>query len=79
MEVRALTIKNWCLDNITPQSWSRIVLRALPQLRELGLDLKEVENPTEDMILSVEAVAIIEQTLDDLYQLKIPNEELPAV
>lgn len=72
--MKAIKIKNWCLENITPQSWSRIVLRTLPQLREHGLDLKEVENPDENLELSDEVMEIVEGAMDDLYQLKIDEE-----
>ena len=69
--MKAARIKNWCLENITPQSWSRIVLRILPELRSRGYELKDVENPSEDLELPDDLVQIIENTIDDLYQLKI--------
>lgn len=69
--MKAIKIKNWCLENITPQSWSRIVLKTLPQLRENGLELAQVENPDEDLELSDEVMEIIEAALDELYQLSI--------
>lgn len=72
--MKAIKIKNWCLANITPQSWSRIVLRTLPQLREHGLDLKEVENPDDKLVLSDDVMEILEAAMDDLYQLKIDEE-----
>lgn len=72
--VKAINAKNWCIENITPQSWSRIVLKKLPELRAVGLDLKDIENPKEDMVLSDEVVTILNAALEDLYQLKIEAE-----
>ena len=72
--MKAIKIKNWCLENITPQSWSRIVLRTLPQLREHNLDLNEIENPGDDLELNEEVMQILETAMEDLYQLKIDNE-----
>lgn len=72
----AIKLKNWCLENITPQSWSRIVLRALPQLREKGFELKDLEYPEEDLKLNEDVLSIIEQTMDQLYQLKIDETVL---
>lgn len=72
--MKAIKIKSWCIDNITPQSWSRIVLRALPELRKMGLELKEVENPNEDLELSEEAIAILDRVMNDLYELSIDAE-----
>ena len=57
--MKAIKIKNWCLENITPQSWSRIVLRTLPQLREHNLDLNEIENPGDDLELNEEVMQIL--------------------
>jgi len=72
--MKAVRIKNWCLENITPQSWSRIVLRILPELRSRGFELKDVENPSEDLELPDDLVQIIENTIDELYQLKIDEK-----
>ncbi|MEQ9230735.1 MAG: hypothetical protein RIF46_08620 [Cyclobacteriaceae bacterium] len=72
--MKAVDAKNWCIENITPQSWSRIVLKTLPELRAQGLDLKEIENPSEELVLSDEIVAILNGALDALYQLKIEAE-----
>ena len=69
--MKAVRIKNWCLENITPQSWSRIILRVLPELRLRGFELKDLENPADDLELPNDVVEIIERTIDDLYQLKI--------
>lgn len=69
--MKAIKIKNWCLENITPQSWSRIVLKSLPELRAHGIELKDIENPADGMELSEEVMSIIEQSMDQLYQLKI--------
>ncbi len=72
--MKAADAKNWCIENITPQSWSRIVLKTLPELRSKGLDLKEIENPSDDLVLSDEIVTILNGALEALYQMKLEVE-----
>ncbi|MEM9324541.1 MAG: hypothetical protein AAGA85_02750 [Bacteroidota bacterium] len=68
--VKAINFKNWCSENITPQAWPRVVLRAVPELRELGVDTKGLQNPEDDMMIDEDAVAILNKWLDELYQTK---------
>jgi hypothetical protein len=74
--VKAINFKNWCTENISPQAWARIVLKSLPALRGEGLELNALDNPDSGMVLSDGAMAILSQTLEELYQMKIENEVL---
>lgn len=69
--VKAINYKNWCVENISPQSWSRIVLKSIPEIRSSGLDLKDLENPTDKLELDDTIMDALNKALDDLYQLKI--------
>jgi hypothetical protein len=72
--MKAIKIKNWCIENITPQSWSRIVLRVLPVLRSHGIELNQIENPSEEMELKDEIIEILDGAMNDIYKLNIDAE-----
>lgn len=36
MKYKALAIKNWIINNLSPQAWSIIISRALPELLEIN-------------------------------------------
>jgi len=74
--VKAINFKNWCLENISPQSWSRIVLKTVPALRERGLDWKEIENPSDDLVLDDHTLEILKGGLDQIYQISVETETL---
>jgi len=74
--VKAINFKNWCSENITPQAWPRVVLRAVPELRELGVDTKGLQDPAEDMTINEEAVGILNRWLSDLYQVTVEEASL---
>jgi hypothetical protein len=74
MNIKAINLKNWCIENISPLAWSRIVLRVLPELRDLGHSLETVENPKPDLILEDKSLAVIEKAMQSLYEMGIPEE-----
>ena len=69
--MKAIKLKNWCLDNITPQSWDRIILKTLPKLRSHGLELGQVQEPTGDFEISEDIVEILNAAIEEIYQLKV--------
>ncbi len=71
MAIKADSYKNWCSENISPQSWYRIVLKSIDVIRDSGLALKELEEPNPDLVLPEPVFVALNQALDDLYQLKI--------
>jgi len=73
---KAINFKNWCIENISPQAWSRIVLRSIPEVRSNGLDLHDLDNPDEKLELNADVMNALNKSLDELYQLKIESEVL---
>ena len=69
--MKAINYKNWCIENITPQSWPRIVLKSIPEHRDLGVDVAGLQDPTDDLELSEEVLAILNKWMDELYELQI--------
>ncbi len=79
MKIKLTILKNWCTKNITPLAWQRIVLKLLPQLREKGFDLSELENPTDDHFFSEEEFGLFAQTLESMYSITFPKEVLEKI
>lgn len=79
MSVKASNFKNWCTDNISPQSWTRICLKRVDELRDKGFSLQEMEDLTPDVDLDNETVELLNAALNDLYDLTVDEESLLAV
>ncbi len=79
MGVKASNFKQWCSENISPQSWTRICLKRVDELRDKGYTLKEMENLTPDVDLDDEMLESLNSALDELYEMKVGEEELLAV
>lgn len=69
--MKAINYKNWCIDNITPQAWPRIVLKSIPELRDMGFDVSGLQDPTDDLEVSDEALSILNKWMDHLYELQV--------
>ena len=76
MAVKASNYKNWCTDNISPQSWSRIILRCVDEIRDKGYTLKEMENLEKDIDLDTDLLNAFNKALDDLYETKVEQSLL---
>lgn len=72
--MKAINYKNWCFENITPQSWPRIVLKSIPELRDIGVDVSGLQDPADDLELSDEALSILNKWMDELYELKVKED-----
>ena len=79
MSVKASSFKQWCTDNISPQSWTRICLKRVDELRDKGYTLKEMEDLTPDVDLDKEMLELLNGALSDLYDVKVEEESLLAV
>lgn len=79
MGVKASSFKNWCTENISPQSWTRICLKRVDELRDKGITLQEIEDLTPDIDLDDEMVELLNAALNDLYELQVDEEALLAV
>ena len=75
MAVKASNFKNWCNENISPQSWTRICLKCLDQVRERGYNLKQIE-ALEDFDLDAELLNSLNSALGELYEMSVDEELL---
>ncbi|WP_258104827.1 hypothetical protein [Marinoscillum sp. MHG1-6] len=71
MALKASNYKNWCGDNISPQAWTRVVLKCLTLVRERGLSITEMEQTDPDIELDEELLEAINQTLLELYDVTV--------
>ena len=71
MAVKAITYKNWCVDNISPQCWPRILLKSLEVVRANGFQLNQMEEPDESMELSTELLESLNNSLQQIYEIQI--------
>jgi len=74
---KASSFKNWCTENISPQSWTRICLRCVDEIREKGHTLKEMEDLAPDIEIDDELLEALNAALTQLYEMEV-NEELLA-
>lgn len=74
--VKASSFKNWCTDNISPQSWTRICLKCMNELRAKGLNLKQMEELEQDVDLDPELVAALNAALEQLYEMSVDENLL---
>lgn len=76
MAIKAANYKKWCTDNITPQAWSRLLLRAIKVIREEGKTIKDLEDPDPALELSPELFAVLNESMMQLYEMKIEEAAL---
>lgn len=78
MLVKASTFKNWCTENISPQSWTRICLKCVDKVRSKGHTLKDMEDLAVDINLDTDLLNALSEALDELYEMKIEQSLLTA-
>ena len=71
--IKVINCKNWCEENITPMAWPRVVLRVVPELRRRGLSVKEMENPTDSVVVDQDTFKLFNTALKDIYEMEIPQ------
>ena len=71
MAAKAINYKNWCVDNISPQCWPRILLKSMDILRDHGYHLNDMENPPEDLVLDARLVVAFNHALKEIYDIEI--------
>lgn len=76
---KASNFKTWCTDNISPQSWTRICLRCVDEIRGKGHTLKEMEDLDPDIEIDSDLLDALNAALDNLYDTKVNESELEAV
>lgn len=76
MAVKAINFKNWCIENISPQSWTRICLKCVDEVRSKGYTLKEMEELASEIDLDTELLNALNKALDELYEMEIEESLL---
>ena len=76
MAVKASNFKNWCTENISPQSWARISLKCMEELRQHGLSLKQMEDPNPDFDLEPKLLEALNKALSELYEMSVDESLL---
>lgn len=76
--MKALKIKNWCEENISPLAWKRIVLKIMDLAHEEGYSLGEIEQPGENMILSKKMQGMVNDVVMQLYSRRLSLVESRA-
>ncbi len=71
--IKVINCKNWCEEHITPMAWPRVVLRVVPELRQKGYSVKEMENPTDDVTVDEETFKLFNGALMTIYEMEIPQ------
>lgn len=76
MAVKASNFKNWCTETISPQSWTRICLKCVNEIRDKGLNLKQMEDPNPDFNLDDDLLESLNRALMELYELSVEESLL---
>ncbi len=76
MAVKAKNFKNWCEENISPQSWKRVVLKSLDHIRKEGMSMKDFEEPSDSLELTGDLYVVFSASLKELYEVSIDQEVL---
>ncbi len=73
---KASSFKQWCTDNISPQSWTRICLKRVDDIRQKGYTLKEMEDLNPDIEMDDELMDSLNSALSDLYEMTVDENIL---
>lgn len=76
MATKASSYKQWCTDNISPQSWTRICLKSVDVIRSKGHTLKEMEDLNPDVEMDDELMDQLNAALLELYDMKVDETVL---
>ncbi len=76
MAMKVENCKNWCEENISPMAWPRVVLKVIPDVRDLGLTIKDLENPVPGMELDDSVFEKCNAALKGLYEMEFPQDIL---
>lgn len=76
MAVKAVSFKNWCEENITPQAWPRILLRCLNQIKEEGYTLKDFQEPSDTIEISENLIEEFNKAMQELYEMQVEQNSL---
>ena len=54
------------------------MLNVLPELRQLGHSLTDIENPSDQIILGEKELQALEKAMQALYKMELPHEVVSA-
>lgn len=72
MKSKAKDIQLWCDEHLSPLAWKRVILRNLTVVTENGLELEEIENPSNELMLPEKIVKTMLSTIEELYDVTVP-------
>ncbi|WP_370086182.1 hypothetical protein [Ekhidna sp.] len=73
---KASSFKQWCTNNISPQSWTRICLKRVDDIRQKGYTLKEMEDLNPDIDIDDELMESLNSALSELYEMTVDEDIL---
>lgn len=76
MSIKASSFKNWCTENISPQSWTRICLKCIDEIRDKGLILKDFEDKPDTIEIDEELLGYLNNALNNLYEMTVDGDTL---
>lgn len=74
--VKASNFKNWCVENISPQSWTRICLKCMNEIRSKGYNLMQMEELDQDIEIDGELMTALNAALEELYEMSVDESLL---
>ncbi|MCV9386448.1 hypothetical protein [Reichenbachiella ulvae] len=60
-------------------AWQRIIIKVLPELREKGFELEELEEPSPERAFKEEEFKLFSDALNSLYNISFPKEVLDKI
>ncbi len=71
--IKVINCKKWCEENITPMAWPRVVLRIVPEVREKGYSVKDLEEPSEEFTVDEATFKLFNKALMTIYDMEMPQ------
>jgi len=76
---KASNFKSWCTENISPQSWTRICLKCVDEIRGKGFTLNQMEDLNPDVEIDDDLLEALNNALNEYYDMKVDENSLAAV
>ena len=70
LQYKAIALKRYCDDNISPIAWIRATSRIARVLRKDGL---KINNPNEDTLLSKRHVDLLSENIKEIFDVEVPD------
>lgn len=66
--MKALVIKRWCEENVSPLAWKRIVLKVMDMAAEEGYSVSDLQHPNDKVMISKRMQHRVNDILMQLYR-----------